>query len=258
MILSTLLTLILSAAVPAAVQDTLEAVDNTSDNHRKAAVASDQGYWKKKKYNRISYNNTLFSPLFVDDPYPVSMSFGLDCGRNIYLHKKPIAGFIKFGLDVGMDINYTRFDIEEDYSDYEGPSGYTGSAYYESDDDTDTLLKLSGNRASIGLAVGPSVTLNPVGKLRLCGYFHVVPTGSLYAQGIGAFAGYSTMMKYGLELSYGFIGIGVEHESGMDACADLVSYYMTKSLEGDPSSIGKSRYFSESLQVYLSFRFGKK
>lgn len=255
MILSSLLIMILSAFNPIAVQDTSEIALDAQEDHPNTEVVSDQGYWKKRKYNRISYNNTMFTPLFIDESYPVSMSFGLDCGRNIYLHKKPIAGVIKFGLDLGLDINYMRFDNEGDYSDYEGPSGYTGSVFYESDDDIDAFLKLSGNRVSIGLAVGPSVTWNPVGKLRLCGYYHVVPTGSLFAQGMGAYAGYSTMMKYGLELSYGSIGVGVDRESGMDTCTDMISYYMAKSQEGDVSSIGSSRYFSESLQVYLSLRF---
>lgn len=256
MILSTLLTVLLSTLNPCAVLDTTETQITVAEETKKTAVVEDKGYWKKKKYNRISYNHTLFVPLFVDEPYPVKMSIGLDSGRNIYLHKKPLAGIIKFGIDVGMDINYTMLDLKIDTSDYEGPSGYLGSAPAE--DSEEMLMIQGGYYATVGLAVGPSVTVNPVDKLRLCGYFHVVPSATCFLQGMGAFVGYSTAMKYGLEVSYGPIGVGVEHISGLESYLNVLQYYALKYDGGDVSSMGRPKYFSESLQVYLSFRFGKK
>lgn len=256
MILSTLLTVFLSAVNPCVVQDTTETEINAAIGLKNTTLVEDRGYWKKKKYNRISYNQTLFSPLFIDEPYPVKMSIGLDSGRNIYLHKKPLAGIIKFGIDVGMDINYTMLDLKIDTSDYEGPSGYLGSSPAEEAED---MLMIPGSHyASVGLAVGPSVTVNPVDKLRLCGYFHVVPSATCFLHGMGAFVGYSTAMKYGLEVSYGPIGVGVEHNSGLEKYMNVLQYYVMKVDGGDVSGIGRPKYFSESLQVYLSFRFGKK
>lgn len=259
MMLVTFLSVLLSTFSPFAEYDTCSVAMNVIDRQDDVPEIADHGYWKKKKYSRLSYNKTHFSPLYVDDPYPVSLSVGLDNGRNYYLHSKPIAGIAKFGVDVGFDFNYTRFNQVDDLSDYECPSGYTGSSDLEAnDDDVDTMLRLSGIFFSLGLAVGPSVTLNPVEKLRLCGYFHLVPTGSIFVQGFGAYAGYSTMLKYGVELSYGFVGLGIQRRSGMSSYTDLVSYYMVKSADGDVGTIGKSRFFTDSFQIYLSYRFGRK
>lgn len=256
MILSTLLTVFLSAVNPCVVKDTTETEINAAIGLKNTTLVEDRGYWKKKKYNRISYNQTLFSPLFIDEPYPVKMSIGLDSGRNIYLHKKPLAGIIKFGIDVGMDINYTMLDLKIDTSDYEGPSGDLGSS--PAGEAEDMLMIPGSHYASVGLAVGPSVTVNPVDKLRLCGYFHVVPSATCFLHGMGAFVGYSTAMKYGLEVSYGPIGVGVEHNSGLERYINALQYYVMKVDGGDVSGIGRPKYFSESFQVYLSFRFGKK
>ena len=142
------MTVFLSAVNPCVVQDTTETEINAAIGLKNTTLVEDRGYWKKKKYNRISYNQTLFSPLFIDEPYPVKMSIGLDSGRNIYLHKKPLAGIIKFGIDVGMDINYTMLDLKIDTSDYEGPSGDLGSSPAEEAED---MLMIPGSHyASVG------------------------------------------------------------------------------------------------------------
>lgn len=259
MMLNSLLSIILSAFIPYMETDTLvtsEVVSATTEHA--VETITDDGYWKRKKYNRVSFNMTQFSPLFLDENYPLIFSAGWDKGRNIYLHKHPIAGMLKFGIDVGTDLNYMRFDMDRDYSDYEGPYGYTGTEVLDSDEDMDMLVKLSGHHISLGVAVGPSVTLNPIDKLRLCGYFHVVPSASFFMQGMSMNLGFTPIIKYGMEVSYGLLGFGIEHDSGMGTYLDMLRYVSVKGSEGDVSSICRSRYFTESLQVYISFRFGKK
>ena len=165
---------------------------------------------------------------------------------------------IKFGLDIGLDLNYMWMDKEAEHSDYDGPSGYLGSEPVEESSDMEMLAKLSGHHISIGLAAGPSVTINPVSKLRLCGYAHFVPSASFFAQGMSLNVGFSPMMKYGLEASYGAIGLGIEYNSGMITYQDMIKYASVKGNGGDVSTLYKSRYFLESTQVYVAFRFGKK
>lgn len=259
MVLSTLLSIMLSAFIPCAEADSTEiSVEPSAPVEPAVETVIDNGYWKRKKYNRISFNKTDFSPLFVDESYPLMFSAGWDKGRNIYLHKKTIAGMLKFGVDVGFDLNYMRHSMDRDLSDYEGPYGYTGTDPLESEDDMDMFLKLSGHHISLGVAVGPSVTVNPIDKLRLCGYFHVVPSASFFMQGMSMNLGFTPFMKYGLEVSYGLIGLGIERNSGMGTYLDMFRYISVKGNEGDVSSIYRPRFFTESLQVYLSLRFGKK
>lgn len=259
MILNVLLSIMLSAFIPSSEADSLEfTVERSSLDVAPMEIVSDNGYWKRNKYSRISLNKTHFSPLFVDHDFPLTFSAGWDRGRNIYLHKQPIAGILKFGVDIGADLTYMGLDMDRDYSDYEGPYGYTGTEPLESEDDMDMFLQLNGHHITLGVAVGPSVTVNPIDKLRLCGYFHVVPSASFFVQGISMNVGFTPFLKYGLEVSYGFIGLGIEHNSGMGTYLDMVRYLSVKGNEGDVSSIFRPRFFAESLQFYISLRFGRK
>ena len=193
-----------------------------------------------------------------DEPFPLGLSIGFDKGRNIYLHKKPIAGIMKFGIDLGIDLNYMQVKLSGEPSEYEGPVGYVGTEGSDYDDSMDFLADISGINFSAGLAVGPSLTINPVDKVRLCAYVHFVPTASFYIQGMSINCGYAPMMKYGLEASYGAIGLGIEYNSGMITYQDMIKYASVKGNGGDVSTLYKSRYFLESTQVYVAFRFGKK
>ena len=220
--------------------------------------SDDNGYWKRRKYNRISFNTNHFSMLSSSSEIPLKLALGWDKGRNIWLHKKPIAGMIKFGLDLGVDLNYMWMDLQADHSDYEGPSGYMGSEPIEDNEDMALLADLSGHHLSLGLAVGPSVTINPVSKVRICGYAHFVPSASFFVQGMSMNLGYSLIMKYGLEAGFGAIGVGLEYNHGLNTYTDMINYITVKGNGGDVSDLYKARYYLESLQVYLSFRFGKK
>ena len=80
-------------------------------------------------------------------------------GRTYYLHKRPLAGMIKFGLDWSfLDLNVGSFKVQED-------DGYD---VYE-----ETLYK-----GEVGMQFGPSVTINPISHLKVAAYFRVVPSYS--------------------------------------------------------------------------------
>lgn len=259
MILNLLISTLLS--IPAVIENndtTLILQEEVPSHQVEVENTYDDGYWKRKKYNRISFNTNHFSFLSSTEEMPVTLSLGLDTGRNIYLHKTPIAGMLKIGLDLGFDFNYMAFDLESDHNDYEGPSGYVGDAPLEDYGDMDFFANLSGHHISLGLAIGPSLTLNPIDKVRICGYAHFVPSASFFAQGMSMNIGYSPMMKYGLEASYGMIGFGVEYNHGLNTYTDMINYITVKGNDGDVSQLYKARYYLESFQVYLSFRFGKK
>ena len=47
---------------------------------------------------------------------------------------------MKFGLDLGLDLNYMRMDDQTNNSDYEGPTGYLGADPVEESSDMAFLL----------------------------------------------------------------------------------------------------------------------
>ena len=257
MILSFLVAALLSATSAVEHQDSL-ALPQEVNHTEHISQSEDKGYWKRKKYSRISFNTNHFSALSSSSEIPLKLSLGLDTGRNIWLHKRSIVGMMKFGLDIGLDLNYMWMDTRPDNSDYQGPSGYLGTEPVDESSDMAFLAGLSGHHISLGLAVGPSVTVNPVSKLRVCGYAHFVPSASFFTQGMSLNVGFSPMMKYGLEASFGMIGVGVEYNHGINTYTDMANYIRVKGNGGDVSDLYLARYYLQSMQVYMSFRFGKK
>jgi hypothetical protein len=61
-----------------------------------------------------------------------------------------------------------------------------------------------------GMGLGPSLTINPVNKLKLSLYFHVTPSYSVIIQDSEAYYHYATFFNVGLSVAYKVISIGVE------------------------------------------------
>ena len=78
-------------------------------------------------------------------------------GRTFFLHKKPIGGFLRLGIDATwLDVNYTNYKIK--HITYWGTNRYE---YHQGD---------------LSVHIGPSITLTPTKKLYVHGYFRYVPT----------------------------------------------------------------------------------
>lgn len=187
---------------------------------------------------------------------PLKFSAGLANVNQVWLHKKPIGGVLKFGLDHGSNINYSLFDMKEDFSDYKGPTGYLGpnSGIYDDDDDSDGLPDIGMHYVAVGYGIGLSVTVNPVAKLRVNGYCHFVPSVAMVISNSEISAGFMPYVKYGAEVSYSKVGVGIEWGSGMSKMSDVLSQLVSDS----DSSPEKKKYYSNYMRIYLSLRFGKR
>ena len=119
-------------------------------------------------------------------------------GRTFFFHSKPILGMIKFGLDATwVDLNWNNYT-----SEYMGENG---------------METASNHQIEYSLHVGPSVAINPVGKLNINAYFRYAPTFSLRYSGgqdIALAGNYATMFVTGGMVSWGIIGIGAEYRFG--------------------------------------------
>ena len=120
----------------------------------------------RKKYRNLSFVKQEFEPASyfgMDQTLKSNFGAAFTVGRTFYLHKKPIAGLIRFGLDATwFDLNYTNYKLEYRWEDN-----------YDEEEEPETS---NFHQAEIGMQVGPSVTVNPVGKLNVNAYFRFAPT----------------------------------------------------------------------------------
>ena len=152
-----------------------------------------QKVWKKrKKYIYFTYGIQSLKSDY--DKMNSDMAFALINGRTYYLHKKPLLGLIKFGLDWNyFDINFAK------YPNIDSSDGY--SEDYDDEGDIDLgIMQLEA-----GMGIGPSITINPVDQLKACVYFHVTPSYSLMVQNNNAYHHYATFFNLGLTVSYKII-----------------------------------------------------
>ena len=66
--------------------------------------------WRRTKFFNIAYTN---STLKLEDAVDKKGKFGvgISMGNTYFLHRRPLAGMVKFGLDaVWMDINYVNYE----------------------------------------------------------------------------------------------------------------------------------------------------
>ena len=147
-------------------------------------------------------------------------------GRTYYLHKRPLAGMIKFGLDWSfLDLNVGSFKVQED-------DGYD---VYE-----ETLYK-----GEVGMQFGPSVTINPISHLKVAAYFRVVPSYSAAYYDEDFKGKYATFFTYGVSVAYKVISLGVEQRWGKTEL----------DLEDGDYGTYKVNLKSKGPRFYLSFRY---
>lgn len=188
-------------------------------------------------------------------------SFGF--GRTFYLHKKPLFKMLKFGLDATwMDFSYAKYSALENG---------TGTPLLDEDtgyEEEGEELDLGIHQIDFGLHVGPSITLNPVDHLKVSGYFHFVPSGSVIILNDEANANYVSNFAVGGAIAYKVISFGVESRWGkakynsfsvnedeinMD---DIESGNIDEDLGiGDALVTGKNNLKAKSLRFYIAFRF---
>ena len=106
----------ISAEIPAYAPAT------KSDNKETKAK---KGPWDRKKYINLGYIKQSLSPEF-GNAFESKFGASFSSGRNIYLHKKPIANILKFAIDFGSEVNYAQYkDLIGDYDYSDNDFGYT-------------------------------------------------------------------------------------------------------------------------------------
>lgn len=234
--------------------DSLQQVVNRLTTNVETLETEDQNQaiWKDRaKYFNIGYvNQTLTDKTFGGE---IKSDFGISLsnGKTYYLHKKPIVGMIKFGLDfTWLDINYAKSTTEN------------------IDGDTGELYTSAMHQAEIGMQFGPSLTINPVHHLKVSGYFRVTPSYSLLYMDDEINHHYVTMLNAGCAIAWKVISLGVEWRWGSANYKGLSfdeSNFSDDSFgeDEDPSlgdvmdqmSTPERKLKTSSVRFYVGFRF---
>lgn len=262
--------------------------------------------WKRKTFFRLSYTNTdmwadpadyndkfftsnglkqedfmMGDELMLDGnnaenkfySYKSKLSASMMWGRNISLHKKPIAHTVQFALDyTWIDLNYSqyevaytkdgnKFDSSERFDMYNEDGEREGSYYY-------TPWGLEKHEVNYGMSLGPSITVAPCGILRssarnlhLQAYYHVGYSASFILttgknknlemnnrefSSIGLW-GHGMNTSWGLNLTWKAIGLGFEKRQG------TFNYYT--SVDTDSYGDVKYKFQYKNSRLYVTFNF---
>lgn len=189
--------------------------------------AQDRG----KTYLNLNYSSAKLSQPATEK---ISNKFGigLTVGHTYFLHREPVADLFWFGLDATwFDINYNNFS----YS-IRGDRSFSEETIHEGE---------------VGMHVGPSVTMIPVDKLKIKGYFRFAPSCAfLYdTDGEKPSFNFAPMFVGGLSVNYGIIGAGFEARFGS---TKLQEYYMSEKSHKDRDKVSTD---ISGFRVYINVSF---
>lgn len=211
---------------------------------------------KRKKYMNVGYCIMNLDGM----PVPESkFGFSYSMGRTYYLHKKPLAGMIKFGLDFSyLDVTVASFDNSN------------GKGLSFGGDEEALEIDLKRNYFDYTMQIGPSVTVNPIDQLKVSAYGRFAPSASFITMNDYAYVQFVPHFTCGLSVSYKVIGLGIEGRWGK-------ANYKGFSLDEDSMEFGednindegdiefpnpndmfktsKRKFSNKSFKIYISFRF---
>lgn len=213
--------------------------------------------WGKGRFFRLGYAKAQ-TQIEGKEVEKSDWSFFLTKGTTYRIPSKPIAGMVKFGIDV------TWFDLQVSKyaSPYDMSEGWTSTLPDIPDDEEDLCLNIGRLAVGAGMGIGPSVTVAPFSNmakglqpLRATLYFHYAPTFSAYVQdedeGEASYA-FCNMMKFGGEIHYRWIGFGMEGRWGSGKFEPLEVDEMA---EGTGRTAEKYKRKFASTRFYVQFTF---
>lgn len=221
----------------------------------------------RAKYFNISYVKQSLSIQDANCTWNNSIGVALTRGRTYYLHKKPILGMIKFGIDWSFfDVNFSLYEDKFGFLSGENGNAYGGNYYnpseeynvqerYDDYNDEGAGSAEKMYQAEIGMQIGPSVTINPIDHLKVNGYFRVTPSYSMLYYGDEFNGSYGTFFSAGGAVSYKVISIGVEGRWGNTKYNNLVDLGGMLGDDDSEDSMPKSKWKTGSTRFYISFRF---
>lgn len=168
--------------------------------------------WSRRRY--FTFNYVTSQKLTATDKsidflkQTADFGAGITLGKTYYVHKNPLGGMVKFGIDwTYIDLTYVKYKKTFDgLSTTESGDDYSGT---DSDDD-DESLNFGNHQLEYAMAIGPSVTVNPIDYLKVAAYFRYMPTGSLLLHNSEVSFGFVNGFAFGMSASWKALTIGFE------------------------------------------------
>lgn len=235
-----------------------------------------QKIWKDRaKYFNIGFVKQSLTSKDDYIKYKSDVGVNITWGKTYYLHKKPLWGMVKFGLDwTWMDFNYVKYSsVEEKYAYEDDFSGYefgNGSGYDDSfgsewpeEGEEDFNLDFGCHQLESAMQIGPSITVNPIHHLKVSTYFRFQPSASIMLLDDEVYYGFVPFFNFGAAVAWKAISIGVEGRwgstkyHGVSVDVEDDGYYYEEEDMDVPDLVDTftQRMRTKSFRVYLSFRF---
>lgn len=200
-------------------------------------------FWKAhRNYINLGYNMQSLSKgeEFGGGTWKAEWGFNYSQGRIFYLHKKPLLGKIMVGLDLCIgDLNIVKYkDRFSTFGLY--PEDLSFSDYYDNIDNysSEYIVKKESTditQLEYSLQIGPAVSVNPFGNVKMDMYFKVAPSLSMLKFNEESYFSYGTFFVFGGEIGYKRVSFGVEGRWGNTKYDNL--YILKYGQEGALSDI---------------------
>lgn len=237
--------------------DTEEPLAMNADTSSWKKFESTKKIWKRKGFLYFSYGKQTLENDFSKSKSQFDAAFL--SGKSIYLHRKPIIGMMKLGLDFLADLNVAKYENMKDETSV--TSLYSDIFDDEEDVNAEGESGFDTWHLDIGAGIGPSLTINPIDHLKACVYFHVTPTYSMILQDSELYSHYTTFFNVGLTLSYKVISIGVEQrwcgktDYGTLSDQHMNDFYDQNGQFVDPFQFVDQKFKTHTTRVFVGFRF---
>lgn len=234
-----------------------ESVEEDVNNEDVSGKSYGDDIWKYNKKIMVGYTTGKLDRK-VRFGGKISSRWGasLISGTNIYFHKKPIGGFLRFGLNLDANVNYMNFEKGSgSFSDIWNPG-----------DEGSSQTSLGQHYVTCGIAVGPTATFAPffasgnrrLAQLKFRPFFHVVPSYAAYVisndedtEMHGAFAFWCAA---GLEIQWKRLLIGVEWKGCTAKYKGFVDSIIADNTEGYEAQ-GSHKFDTNMINLAIGFAF---
>ncbi len=228
------------------VTTTSEVATNTtqvSDDEGASLLKSKEDVWGRRKYFNInlvtSQDRKVKGVNAIKDSK--DWAVGLTLGRTYYMHKKPILNMIKIGIDwTYLDLTYAKYKKETE--------GYNSVVDFYGD-----------QQAEYAMAIGPSVTVNPIDHLKVGAYIRYMPACSAIFTDDDVNFQFASGGQFGVQASWKMFALGFESrwQSAKYKCLKTDEY--KQFIEDNPSSKKemdkKTKLKTNSFRFFIGFRF---
>lgn len=244
------------------LQSSVQTVKDKQDETDQEALY--KRIWNDRaKYFNIYYVKQSLTQEAINGTWKNDFGVALAMGKTFYLHKKPILGMIKFGIDWSyFDLNFSKYSdnwgfFNGDY-EYSTNGSYGGGNYWYPNDygsEPESVYQ-----AEIGTAIGVSVTVNPYDHIKVSGHFRVIPSYSMLYAAEDFSSSYGTFFSAGGAIAWKAISVGIEGRWGKAKYNSVFNVDDMEEME-DAGDIlegnydGSSKWKTGSVRFYISFRY---